>query len=315
MNGSHAMRAGEFALGDARSSVWKFAFSKKRYRKTLENAKFDGDEPLISPEFANWGVVWFLPALERDSQVELEGWIEGIQACRTPTMFNNSMGRVMKARELYNRTLFQVLIVSLFGIPFLLLAFNFGCQKQKEDQSEAKQKVTVENLQTAYAKSVNYVRMYNLFARRAEKDRLLNVAHLYRAVARSEQAHADLHAELLHQYGVEPVNPQEEAVTVGTTLQTLKFASSSEEIEYGKMYPNLIHTAELERDSAAAAQFRLTQEVDTQHGELFKEALDRAGRIPKTPYYVCGGCGYIITSEKTDECPICHSKKDKFEKI
>jgi rubrerythrin len=310
----HALRTSEFALIDARSSVWKFAFSKKRYRKTLENAKFDSDEPLISPDFANWGVVWFLPALQ-DGEVELEAWIEGIQACRTPTMFNNSMGRVMKAHEMYNRTLFQVLLVSLFGIPFLLLAFNFGCQKQKEDQGETKQKVTVENLQTAYAKSVNYVRMYNLFTRRAEKDRLLNVAHLYRAVARSEQVHANLHAQLLRQYGVEPVTPQEEAVTVGTTLQTLKLASSSEEIEYGKMYPNLIHTAELEKDSAAAAQFRLTQEVDTEHGELFKEALERAGRIPKASYYICTGCGYIMTSEKTDECPVCHSRKDKFEKI
>jgi rubrerythrin len=230
-------------------------------------------------------------------------------------MFNNSMDRVMKAHEMHNRTLFQVLLVSLFGIPFLLLAFNFGCQRQKDDQSETKQKVTIENVQTAYAKSVNYARMYSLFTRRAEKDRLLNVANLYHAVARSEQIHANLHAQLLRQYGVEPVTPQEEAVTVGTTLQTLKLASSSEEIEYGKMYPNLIHTAELERDSAAAAQFRLTQEVDTQHGELFKEALGRATRIPKASYYVCGGCGYIMTSEKTDECPVCHSRKDKFEKI
>jgi rubrerythrin len=55
--------------------------------------------------------------------------------------------------------------------------------------------------------------------------------------------------------------------------------------------------------------------VDTQHGELFKEALEGAGRIPKASYYVCTGCGYIMTSEKTGECPVCHSKKDKFEKI
>jgi rubrerythrin len=312
--GRHALRTSEFALFGGRSCDWKFAFSKKRYRKSLENAKFHGDEPLISPEFANRGVVWFLPALKQDDVVELQGWIEGVQAGCTPTTFNNSMGRVMKAHEMYNRPLFQVLLVSLFSIPFLLLAFNFGCQKQEEDQSETKQKVTIENLQTAYAKSVNYVRMYNLFARRAEKDRLFNVANLYRAVARSEQVHADLHAQLLRQYGAEPVTPQEEAVTVGTTLQTLKLALSSEDIEYGRMYPNLIHTAELEKDSAAA-QFRLTQEVDTQHGELFKEALERAGRIPKASYYVCGGCGFIMTSEKTDECPVCHSKKDKFEKI
>jgi len=221
----------------------------------------------------------------------------------------------MKPREKFNEALFQLLILVLFGIPFLLLGLNFGCQKQKEESKETRLKVTVENLQTAYAKSVNYARMYTLFTKRAEKDRLLNVANLYRAVSRSEQVHADLHAGLLRKNGVEPVAPQEEAVTVGTTLQTLKLSMSSEEIEFGSMYPNLIHTAEIEKDSAAAAQFRMTKEVEIQHAELFKEAFDRSGRIGRIQYFVCPGCGYILRSEKTEECPVCHSKKDKFERV
>ena len=221
----------------------------------------------------------------------------------------------MKPGEKLNQVLFQLLVLILFGIPFLFLGSHIGCQKQKEESKETKRTVTVENLQTAYAKSVNYARMYTLFMKRAEKDRLLNVANLYRAVSRSEQAHADLHAGLLRKNGIEPVAPQEEAVIVGTTLQTLKLSMSSEEIEFGSMYPNLIHTAELEKDSMAAAQFRVTKEVDSQHAELFKEAFGRAGRITRIQYLVCPGCGYILTSEKSQECPICHSKKDKFGKV
>jgi rubrerythrin len=230
-------------------------------------------------------------------------------------MFHSSRGYEMKPHEKFNQALFQLLILLLFGIPFLLLGSYFGCQKNKEESKETKRAVTVDNLQTAYAKSVKYARMYTLFSKRAERDRLLNVANLYRAVSRSEQIHADLHAGLLRKNGVEPVAPQEEAVPVGTTLQTLKLSMSSEEIEFGSMYPNLIHTAELEKDSMAAAQFRMTKEVDNQHAELFKEAFDRSGRIPKIQCFVCPGCGYILTSEKTEECPVCHSKKDKFEKV
>jgi rubrerythrin len=157
--------------------------------------------------------------------------------------------------------------------------------------------------------------MYKLFMKRAEKDGLLNVANLYRVASRSEQAHADLYAGLLHKKSIEPVAPQQENVAVGTTLQTLKLSVSGEEIEFGSMYPNLIHTAELEKDSMAAAHFRVAKEVNSQHAELFKEAFDRSGRIPKIRYSVCLGCGYILTSEKTEECPVCHSKKDKFEKV
>jgi rubrerythrin len=221
----------------------------------------------------------------------------------------------MKTREKLNQALFQLLILVIFGVPFLLLVPYIGCQKQKEESKEMKRSITVENLQTAYAKSVNYAHMYVLFVKRAEKNHLLNVADLYRAVCRSEQVHADLHAGLLRKNGIEPVAPQGENVAVGTTLQTLKLSMSSEEVEFGSMYPNLIHTAELEKDSTAAAQFRMTKEVDSQHAELFKEAFDRSGRIPKVQYFVCLGCGYILTSEKTEECPICHSKKDKFERV
>jgi rubrerythrin len=259
-------------------------------------------------------MVWFLPT-EKWLLLENRKLRWGISPHSVPKTFSSLRSYSMKPREKVNQALFQLLVPILFGIHFLLLGSHIGCQKQKEESEETKRTVTVKNLQTAYAKSVNYARMYTLFRQRAEKDRLVNVANLYRAVSRSEQAHADLHAGLLRKNGVEPVAPQEENVAVGTTLQTLKLSMSSEEIEFGSMYPNLIHSAELEKDSMAAAQFRVTKEVDSQHAELFKEAFGRAGRITRSQYFFCPGCGYILTSEKTEECPICHSKNDKFEKV
>jgi rubrerythrin len=221
----------------------------------------------------------------------------------------------METRELYHRALFDALTLLLFGLPLLLLVPSLGCRKQAEEKKESKPEVTIENLRTAYEKSIKHENMYALFAARATKDRLPNVANLYKAAARSEAIHAKLHSDLLRKRGVEPTVVPPESVVVGTTLQTLKFSISSEEIEFGRMYPNLIHSAELEKFAEAVSQFQMAREADLRHAELMKEALDRGGRIEKVPYFVCTGCGYILTSEKTEECPVCHSTRDKFEKI
>lgn len=221
----------------------------------------------------------------------------------------------MNKPKLYHRNPFDALTLILFGFLFSLIVFSLACQKQEEEKKKSKPEVTIENLQTAYAKAIQYERMYGLFVARATKDRLPNVARLYKAVARSEAIHARMHSELLRKHGVEPVVPPPESVVVGTTLQTLKFSISSEEIEFGRMYPNLIRTAELENFSEAVSQFQMAREADLRHAELMREALERNARIEKVPYFVCTGCGYILTSERAEKCPVCHSTKEKFEKI
>jgi len=207
-------------------------------------------------------------------------------------------------------------ITYLLALFVLLGVFsNMGCKKKEPEKKETKPEVTIENLQIAYSKSFNYSQMYSSFIKQADKENYKNVASLYRALTRSEEIHANKHAELLRKLGVEPAIPKQENIVVGKTMQTLKMAISTEEIEIQSMYPNLIRTAELEKFSEAFEQFRLIKDVDTQHYELLKDAHDRAGKIPKTPYYICTECGYILTSDKTEECPICKAKKEKFEKI
>jgi rubrerythrin len=122
-------------------------------------------------------------------------------------------------------------------------------------------------------------------------------------------------ATLLRSKGVE-VNPYvPDSISVGTVVQTLRLASSDEALETESMYPNLARTAELENFPEAAESFRKTLFADRRHAELFKSMMDKRGSDHASPYYVCPGCGYIITSEKVDECPGCHLKKDRFEKI
>jgi rubrerythrin len=158
-------------------------------------------------------------------------------------------------------------------------------------------------------------REYELFSKKAEKDRYGAIAILYRAVSRSEQIHAEMAAALLRSKGVEvkPFTP--DSITVGTIMQTLRLAVSDEGLESESMYPNLARTAELEKFPEAAESFRRTLGADKRHVELFKDALDKGGFIVKVHYYVCPTCGYVITSVTADECPGCHTKKEKFERI
>ncbi len=221
----------------------------------------------------------------------------------------------MTINDVSTRMQFHLWTIVPFGIALWLLAFlPYGCE-QKAQQQAPKATVTTDNLQTAYAKSIRHQRMYTRFVRQAEKEKLANIANLYRAIAQSESIHALNHATLLRTRGSEPKLPDVDSIAVGTTLQTFKMALSSEDIETESMYPNLIRTAGVEKDTVARDQFQKSMEADARQTELLKDASDRVGKIPKIDYYLCPGCGYIITSSSTEECPVCHAAKIRFEKV
>lgn len=187
-----------------------------------------------------------------------------------------------------------------------------GCGQKEEAPPPPKHAVSLENLQTAYGISLKRQRMYDLFIPRAEKEKYPQVAALYRALSLSEGVHAKNHAELMRNHGLEPAEPQYDSIVVGMTMQTIKMAISCEELECNSMYPNLVRTATAEEFPEGVDQFNSTQAVEDRHIELLKDAQDRNGRLGKVAFFVCPGCGYIFTSDKTEECPVCMKKKDTF---
>jgi rubrerythrin len=164
-------------------------------------------------------------------------------------------------------------------------------------------------------KESGFSRMYTLFAQRALKEKNPQMAALYSAIAKSEDVHASNHAALMRKEGIEPKTPQFDSMVVGNVMQTLKMALSSEDIEIGSMYPNLIKTADAEKFKEAQTQFEQCRDADARQEEFLKTAMDKVGKIAKTPYFVCPGCGYIFDSDKTEQCPVCNTTKDKFTKI
>ncbi|MBI4810809.1 MAG: rubrerythrin family protein [Ignavibacteriales bacterium] len=196
---------------------------------------------------------------------------------------------------------------------FILSAVALSCKSDKD--KEVKSAITIENLQTAYSKEMNRCKMYKAFITQAEKERRKEIAHLYRTLARSEEIHALNHLKMIQTFGVESKPPQEETIPIGTTMQTLKMALSMEEMEYATMYPNMIRCAEMEKHEDCVKHLRFIQDVDAKHGELLRYAIYKGKEFQDLPYTVCKCCGYILTTEETEDCPCCKAKKDMFEKV
>jgi rubrerythrin len=210
---------------------------------------------------------------------------------------------------------FHFIAIAPFFAAAVLIAFLYGCQQKPKEVVEQKPTVSLENLQFAMNKEMGYNNMYTQFAQQALKEKNTQMAALYSALAKSEEVHASSHAALMRKEGIEPKTPQFDPLKVGNLMQTLKMALSSEDIEIGSMYPNIIRTAEAEKFKEAQTQFEQCRDADARQEEFLKTAMEKTGKIAKTPFFVCPGCGYIFDTDKTDECPVCKTTKDKFTKI
>ncbi len=178
-----------------------------------------------------------------------------------------------------------------------------------------KPEITLQNLQTAYNREMRISREYKLFSKNAENNRFSAIANLYKAVSRSEEIHAEMAAALLRSKGVE-VNPYvADSIIVGSVMQTLRMALSDESLETESMYPNIARAAKAEKFLEAVESFGHSLNADKGNAALFKDAVDKSGYITRVQYYVCPCCGYIMTSDTVKECPECHEKKEKFEKV
>ena len=207
----------------------------------------------------------------------------------------------------------KILAVLLISVLAATILFDSGCKKKESGASRPD--ITLQNLSTAYTREMRISREYLLFSRNAERNHYSSVACLFKAASRSEEIHAEMAAALMRSKGVDVKPYTPDSIAVGTVVQTLHLAASDEGLETESMYPNLLHTAELEKFSEAVESFRKAMTADLRHAELFKNVLNKAGSAKVDHYYVCPCCGYIITSDKVEECPDCHEKKDKFEKI
>lgn len=160
---------------------------------------------------------------------------------------------------------------------------------------------TAANVHTAFVGEAKANQRLLMFAKKAEQEDLPQIAHLFRAVASAEGVHSKRHFALLE--------------SVADTQTNLERSFQSETAVNGVHYPEMLREAEEEDEEAAALVFSQARDVEAEHAELYKKALNHLIAQRSTDYYVCTVCGHISEGKPPEVCPICSAASSKFEKV
>ena len=165
-------------------------------------------------------------------------------------------------------------------------------------------KMTEKNLSDAYAgESMAYMK-YNIWADKAEQEKMPEVARLFRAIAAAERVHATNHWRTLGM--------------IQTTAENLEHAIEGENYEVDEMYPAFKAVAELQDEKAAVRSNHYALETEKVHERMYKRALEAVNKGKDAKFgeiWVCPVCGYTGEGDAPDQCPICGAKKATFKKF
>jgi rubrerythrin len=173
------------------------------------------------------------------------------------------------------------------------------------------------DFEAAYRQELNDQARYLAYARQADVEGLGEVGSLFRAVARAEEIHAQMHTKLIRRAGGATAAALQ-PVSVGTTEQNLEAAIENENREMHRTYPALVHRAKQAGLERTAEFLHRVRNAEGQHEVLFSQAQSTL-RIGKHSgqrfFYVCPGCGYVTEEITFDKCPDCFGEDERFEMI
>ncbi len=162
--------------------------------------------------------------------------------------------------------------------------------------------MTERNLQEAFAGESQAHVKYTVYAELAERERLSNVARLFRAAAFSEQMHAANHLRALK--------------GAGKTLQNLEAALAGETFEIDEMYPVYVEVATLQEEPRARRSMEDALAAEKEHARLYMEAFEsvvEGNDVTLTKLWVCDVCGFTLEGDDAPErCPVCGAVHSRF---
>ncbi len=150
----------------------------------------------------------------------------------------------------------------------------------------------------AYVGEAKAALRLKVYADKAEKEGLPQVARLFRAISLSEEIHGGRTLRLLK--------------AVGDTEANLNASFESETNVAGVAYESFIKLATEAGDEIAARIFSHCRDVEDQHADLYKEAMTHLMEEKETEYHICSVCGYVSDGVLPDICPVCGVKKERF---
>lgn len=183
---------------------------------------------------------------------------------------------------------------------------------------------TAENLLKAFAGEAQASNRYEFFASVARKEGYSQIGSLFAETADNEREHGRRFYKLL-QIGLKEDLPAMVEITagfpvsLGTTLENLKAAASSEHEVGAERYPGFAKVADEEGFPEAAVAFRLIAGIERRHEVRYRKLIanvtnDRVFSRPEPVFWKCVQCGYIVEGAAApDICPACFYPKAYFE--
>lgn len=175
--------------------------------------------------------------------------------------------------------------------------------------------MTADNLRSAFGGESQAHMRYKIWGDAAEKDGYPNVARLFRAISRAEQAHATGHFRVLRKVaGDFPVRAGA-GFGLGTTSDNLAGAIGGEEFEINEMYPAYLSVADMQDEKEAMRSMNFAIAAEKIHAKMFhdaKKAVDRDEDLALGDVQICPVCGHTIEGDAPEKCPICNADGAKY---
>ncbi len=175
--------------------------------------------------------------------------------------------------------------------------------------------MTAANLRSAFGgESMAHMR-YKVWSDKAAQDGFPNVARLFMAVSRAEQAHATGHFRALAKVAGAFLVPAGGGFGLGTTSENLAGAIEGEMFEIEEMYPAYLAVAEAQGEKAAIRSMTYAIKAEKIHAEMYKKAkaaVDADKDMELGKVQICVVCGHTFEGEVPDRCPICGASKDWY---
>lgn len=175
--------------------------------------------------------------------------------------------------------------------------------------------MTVANLQSAFGgESMAHMR-YLIWGDKAEKDGFPNVARLFRAVSRAEQAHATGHFQAMKDVGGPAVVNAGGGFGLASTSENLEGAIEGETFEINEMYPAYLAVAEMQKEDRATRSMNFAMAAEKIHADMYKKAkkaVDGGNDMKLGPLQICSVCGHTLEGELPSVCPVCGAKQKMY---
>lgn len=172
---------------------------------------------------------------------------------------------------------------------------------------ELKDSKTLANLFAAFAGESQAREKYTVYADRARRDGLREIAEIFDRTAENERYHAEVWLRYI------------KGGEIPETADNLSDGAEGEHYEWTDMYPGFAKIAREEGFTEIATRMELIARVEKEHYERYQRLLDtiKNGEVFKKPTsvaWICRACGHVHMGESAPKiCPICGREQAYFE--